>query len=314
MNNKIAAMSEHRKIDIQRINHLVNGSREMLIAEAEGYYAAQLNTATETIMSNRDASILLTSGPSGSTKTTTSNKLATRLGREGVHCVVISLDDFFVDRDTLPHLPSGEVDYESTNTLDLVTLRRCFNELIHDRVSNLPLFDFKTGKRSLESRRVVLNDNTLAIVEGIHALNPALTEDMAEEGYLKLYVSPHSDYYLGEELVLSSRNTRFIRRLVRDFFHRSNSIERTMQMWPNVVRSEVENIIPFRPYSDIQIDSTIIYEPCIYASYLLELIKGESLNERDSQRMEDLLTSLSHFSPLPPEIVPKDTVLREFLA
>lgn len=303
----------HRRIDIEHINSLVKSDYTALVAEAEEHYSAQLEEAARVVLQNRHASILLASGPSASTKTTTSNKLAARLGKDGIHCVVISLDDFFVDRAALPLLPNGEVDFESVNTLDMETLHRCFKELIQDRVSDLPMFDFKTGKRALESRRIVMNENTLAIIEGIHALNPILTEGREKGSYLKLYVSPHSDYYIGDEMVLSSRNTRFVRRVVRDFFHRGNTVEGTIRMWPNVVKSEVENIIPFRPEADIKVDSTIIYEPCIYVHYLSEFMKNETLAPRDAQRMEDMMAALSRFETLPISAVPSDTVLREFL-
>lgn len=304
---------EHNKIDVKKINEMAKNDKQGLIDFAEKQYDNELENAVNIITQHKSCTFLLVSGPSGSTKTTTSHKLSQKLARHGLHTAVVSLDDFFIDRNNLPVLSNGETDYESVRTLDTKTLWRCFDELLNKREAELPIFDFKSGTRSKETNKIIMESNTIIIAEGIHALNPALLEGLSKESYLKLYISPHSDYFDGEEMVLSSRNTRLIRRMVRDYFYRGNSIKNTLLMWNNVVKSEVENIIPFRDSADITIDSTVCYEPCLYHQYSNILSPCDELSDVQNSRVSDLAAMLSRFEEITLSEIPKDSVLWEFL-
>lgn len=144
-------------------------------------------------------------GPSASSKTTTAGKIAAQLEHLGVQTAVISLDDFFKNRADLPLLPNGETDFESIHTLDLDTLRACFNTLLAAGEAAFPTFDFTSGSRAKEVRRVKAGHGTVLIVEGIHALNPQITENCARDGFQRLYISPNSDYEEDGKLVLTAR-------------------------------------------------------------------------------------------------------------
>ncbi len=304
----------NNKIDVKTINQLIEASPTELVSISEMRYFEQLEQVADKISKcSNQCSILLVSGPSASTKTTTAQKLSISLGRIGIHSVVISLDNFFVNRDELPLLENGDKDYESINTLDLDTLKVCFNELLQNKQSEFPIFDFSIGKRSEETQHINVSDDTIVIVEGIHALNPIIVQGQDKADFLKLYVSPSSDYYFGDELILSSRNLRFVRRLVRDYFHRSNSIESTMDMWVNVVKSELVNIMPYKEEADFTIDTTIMYEPSIYEYYLTKIIKTSELSGFYRNKMDGVLRALSRFHVLPLDIIPESSVLREFL-
>lgn len=306
--------AEHNRLNINQINELAKNNPRDLVAYGEGKYQDELLNAIDIIGKNKHCSILLTSGPSASTKTTTSQKLADLLCEEGTNTVVVSLDNFFVNRCNLPKLENGDTDYESVKTLDMETLARCFDELLNNGKAEFPLFDFTTGSRTEETIPLETTENSLVIIEGIHALHPEITSGLPRDRYLKMYISPHSDYYLDDELVLSSRNTRLIRRLVRDYFYRGNSAEGTLKMWANVVKSEVENIIPFRPTADFAVDSTICYEPCVFGYFLQDVAseyKGDS--EGEKKRLSDLKDVLNRFVSLPRPFIPNDSVLWEFL-
>lgn len=304
----------NNKIDVKTINNLIKSSPSQLVDLSESSYYQQLNGLVDKISNRKDkCPIVLISGPSASTKTTTAYKLSKMLVDSGIHSVVISLDNFFVNRVNLPILENGDIDYESVNTLDMIKLRTCLNELLKNKQSEFPIFDFSCGRRSKETRHIKMSDDTIVIIEGIHALNPLIVEGQDKKSFLKLYVSPSSDYYFNDELILSSRNLRFIRRLVRDYFYRNNSLESTMDMWVNVVKSELINIMPFKKEADFTIDSTIMYEPSVYEYYLSDIINTSELTGFYKKKTDDILKSLARFHVLPRKIIPSDTVLWEFL-
>lgn len=212
-----------------------------------------------------------------------------------------------------PILSNGETDYESIDTLDLTTLKSCFDTLLKTGEALFPTFDFTKGRRANEKRPVKAGHDTVLIVEGIHALNPQITNGL-QDGFQRLYISPNSDYEEDGKLVLTAREIRLIRRLVRDRYHRGSSLENTMQMWAGVVRSEIVNIIPYRKEADMIVDSMILYEPAIWALELGEALRTEKVSLRFAAKIEKLKRSLDRFVPLSAEYIPKDTVLREFLA
>lgn len=306
----------HEKCDINTINKQVKSNAPKFINIAEEYYYSQISKATNTIINNMDKSkIVLLSGPSGSTKTTTSEKITLELKKNKINSVVISLDNFFIDRDILPKLPNGDTDYESVKTLDMETLQRCLHELLVDKESILPIFDFPSGKRSSETKKVSIKGDTILIIEGIHAINPKLTMNEDDANFLKVYVSPNTDYLNDAgEVVISARDTRLIRRLIRDYFYRGNTLEKTFKMWVNVVASEIENIIPFKENADILIDTSIRYEPCIYGEFLKDIALKYTIEESKYQeQLDELLTKLDNFTPVSRDFIPPDTALHEFI-
>lgn len=305
-----------KKHCVDIINDKISNQKQDFIQECEDNYYSQIKQATKTIIDNMEKTrIVLLSGPSGSTKTTTSEKIAEQLSKSNISAVVISLDNFFVDRDDLPLLPNGEKDFESVKTLDVPLLQKCLHELLEDKESILPVFDFPTGKRSDKTQKVSLKGDTIVIIEGIHAINPKLTMEENASEFLRIYVSPNTDFCSSTgEVLISSQNIRLIRRLVRDYFYRGNHFENTFKMWTNVVASENENIIPYSKNADILIDTTILYEPCIFAGYMNEInLKCTEREEKYQKQIDDLLLNLSKFQEISRDLIPVDTVLHEFI-
>lgn len=304
------------KIDVLTLNNQCKKSVNEVIAQSELDYKAQLSRVV-TLVKNRETRphVLLLAGPSASSKTTTAYKIGIELKAAGIATNVISLDDFYVNRDELPLLANGETDYETIRTLDLDCLYRCLKELIETHKSEFPIFEFSTGKRADQTKSVHINGHTMLIIEGLHALNPLITKGFPSSEFLKLYICPTSDYYLDGERVLCARDVRLMRRIVRDHFHRASPINRTLSMWVNVVIAEVDSIIPFRDEANLVIDSTIIYEPCVFAKYLCEIISGaKEIPAEFSDQVTRLFTASTVFHHIPSEIIPTDTLLHEFLA
>lgn len=303
---------EHR--EISWVNHFAQSDPEGLVAFSERYYREQIERAAQKIMQAGTCRILLVSGPSGSTKTTTSEKLSRRLARDGYHSVVISTDNFFVNREDLPLLPNGDTDFESIRTLDLAALHHCFADLLARGEADFPVFDFASGRRAAQTQKIQMDNRSILILEGIHSLNPLVTEGHhPPTGILKLYISPNTNYYTDGKLVLGWRDVRLIRRTVRDYFHRGSQVDATLDMWENVVANEEENIIPYRTDADIVIDSAIAYEPNIYEYYLSRILDESVISAENRPKIDRIMAALDQFVPLEKRYIPKDTVLHEFL-
>lgn len=309
MINKFAG----KKVNIGLLNECVKNSAEELVLFSEQNYFNQLKVIADEIVCRKDVSIMLLAGPSASSKTTTSHKLCEALAERDIHAVVISLDDFYVDREDLPLLSNGDTDFESIETLDLEKISKCFKELINNRKSEFPLFDFTTGKRAPMTKMIEVSDNSILIIEGLHALNPLITKGQNDKNFIKLYISPTSDYYIGEEIVLTARDVRLVRRMIRDHFYRASDFNKTLAMWENVIVAEIESIIPFEKYADFIIDSTIIYEPNVYVQYLINLVEDVDESNIWYDKIKGVVKAISHFDILDIGYVPNDTVLREFL-
>lgn len=293
---------------------MIESAPEKLVEQAEIGYRRQLIEIADEVFEKREScQVLLIAGPSGSTKTTTAQKLSKWLLKKGIHSVVISMDDFFLDRCDLPRLPDGSMDFESVDTLDKKKLRECLTELLTKRQSEFPIFDFEAGKRSDKTRTITVDSNSIVVIEGIHALNPTLVSDFNSENFLKIYVSPDCDYVLDGKLILSSRNTRLLRRIVRDYYHRGNTATRTMDMWVNVVKSEIQNIMPYKDAADFKIDSSVIYEPSVFDQCLEEIVTDADVKSKHGEKLDELNKALDCFSRIDRALVPKNSVLREFM-
>ena len=305
---------EHNQLSVSWLNGMVLSRPEALVSLSERIYYNQIEQITLSLVEQSNSfSILLVSGPSASTKTTTAMKLSQRFHERGVQSVVISLDNFFINRDLLPKLPDGTTDFESIDTLDLPLLDQCFESLLYKGMADFPIFDFPTGKRLLERQHITTNGDTIVIIEGIHALHPEVIRGHNPASFRKVYISPNSEYFFDNERVLGIRDVRLTRRLVRDFFHRGGAVQRTLEMWANVISSEVVNIIPYRTEADYILDSAIIYEPNIFERILANILETSQVSEEFQPKLMALTDSLKKFVPLDLTYVPGTTVLREFL-
>ncbi len=287
--------------------------KETLVEKSEARYRNIIDMLCEKINADSDKKIVMLAGPGGSGKTTTANKIKEKLELMGHKAYTVSLDDFYKNIGEGPKNEDGTYDFESVESLDLELIHKCLQELITDSKSELPLFDFMTGRRKEEKNIIDLEKDDVIIVEGLHALNPLIADTLPANNLFKIYISVSSRIYDGEKIVLNKRNLRFIRRMVRDFQFRNSPVEHTYSLWPAVMKGEDKYLFPYKNNADHFINSIHIYEPCVFktvATELLSTVEKSSENYDDAQR---LISALGKFPAIEKKDVPENSLLREFL-
>ena len=257
--------------------------------------------------------LLMLAGPSASGKTTTAGFLADYIHRRGGRAYTVSLDDFYLNNGTGPKNPDGTNDYESVESLDIPLFCRCMLQLLEERRTKLPLFDFVAGRRMDKTREVVLQELDFLIIEGLHALNPKIIDELPKEALFLLYISVSSRVRTGERQILSKRDTRLLRRLVRDYHFRASSPENTFTLWQQVCAGETHYLFPFEENAQYKINSFLGYEPAVFAAVAPDLLRRIPAESPYYQKAQELIQALSYFEPLPGELVPGDSLLREFI-
>lgn len=299
---------------IEYINDLAKENPQALIARAELTYRNIINNIAERVLDDVGREIIMLAGPSASGKTTTANKIAETFISLGMQTYVVSLDNFYKNRVDIPGYAEGNPDYETVNALDLPLLSETLRSLMKGKVTKLPIFDFTTGKRSEDYNEIKLGKNDAVIVEGLHALNPAVTNDLEGLKMLKIYISVSSRIYDAKgKIILNRRNLRFIRRLVRDYNFRASSVENTYSLWESVCDGESKYLFPFEDMADVRINSIHLCEPCLFKDTVLKMLKDADLSEQYAQDAKRLTASLKQFESIPADMVPQDSLLREFL-
>lgn len=307
-----------RKVDLSLSSDLNKlgtlGKYNEAINLSETHYNDQLSLVAEDIYQRIDkVKMILLSGPSSSGKTTTAKKLKTHLKVRGITVHEISLDDYFIDRVKTPKDETGNYDYASLEALDL----ELFNEQIHKLLIGeevlLPRYDFTRGKQVFENNYLKLEKGDILLIEGIHTLNDELTKYIPRENKYKIYLSPLTPLKIDNHNRVHTSDARKLRRIVRDNNFRGTSAEDTLKIWPNVMKEAEENIYPYQDDADMIINSALNYEIGvlkIYAEPLLFAISEDSEYYPEANR---LLTLLRNFLPISSELVPQDSVLREFI-
>ncbi len=302
-------------LQLQEINRAVETDVSGFLAGCDAEYARRLSLAADKIVSRLEESpIVLLSGPSGSGKTTTALKLEEELGKRGITCHTVSMDNFFVTLNpkTAPRTPEGDIDYESPYNLDLELLDETFTRLSRGEEVIIPKFEFARQMRNdARGRPLRLGNRELAIFEGIHALNDAITGRHKEA--TKLYISARSNIYDGSALAFKGTWMRLTRRAVRDFSFRGTDVAETLEMWANVRRGEKLYISPFKDRADIVIDSSLPYEVPVMKHYALPILKAVPQDNPRREELLELIAAFDRFEGIDPELVAKDSLLREFI-
>ncbi len=303
------------KIDneLQFIVENVLNDKVSLIEKSEARYRNIVDSICEKINADSEKKIVMLAGPSGSGKTTTANKIKEKLEMMGHKAYTVSLDDFYKNIGEGPKNEDGTYNFESVDSLDLELIHKCLQELIENSQSELPLFDFMTGKRKEEKIFIDLEKDDVIIVEGLHALNPRIVDTLPGENLFKIYISVSSRIYDGEKIILNKRNLRFIRRMVRDFQFRNSPVEHTYSLWPAVMNGEDKYLFPFKNNADHFINSIHIYEPCVFKTVATELLSGVEETSKNYKDAQLLISQLSKFPSIEKDDVPENSLLREFL-
>ena len=300
---------------LQEINKRIQTDVTEFLAECDQSYADRVSLAADKILANLEHSpIVLLSGPSGSGKTTTALKIAEELQRRGVNSHAVAMDNYFktLNRKTAPRTPDGDIDYESPLCMDMDLLDKHFTALSAGEEIVIPKFEFARQMRNdAAGVPLKLGKNEIAIFEGIHALNDDIAGRHPEA--TKLYISARSNVNEGSALRFKGTWMRLTRRAVRDYNFRGTDVAETLEMWANVRRGEKLYISPFKNKADIIFDSSLPYEVSVMRNYAVPILRSvPEENERHDEMLE-LVASFDHFEPIDPDLVARDSLLREFI-
>ncbi len=284
------------------------------IRVAEALHNKKIAEIADNIFKRKESvGIVLIAGPSSSGKTTFTKKLSIQLRVMGFNPVSISLDDFFLPREQTPRDKDGKYDFESIDAIDVALLNETLISLFAGNIVEIPVFDFKLGKRGPKGKELRLTSRNILLMEGIHGLNDKLTHKIPGDKKYKVYVSALTQLNLDDHNRISTTDNRLIRRMVRDNQFRGHSASQTLGMWPSVRRGENRNIFPFQKYADSAFNSALDYElPVlkIYAESLLKTVKPSQPVYNEAVR---LLNFLNMFHPIPANCIPQYSILREFI-
>jgi len=292
---------------------LNNGGELIKIAEA--LHEKKVGQIADIIKGNPKIKLILIAGPSSSGKTTFAKRLSVQLKVSGLKPVQISLDNYFVDRDKTPLDENGEYDFESLEALDIESFNMNMLDLLAGKKVQMPQFSFDAGKRFyVDDNYLEITPETIVLVEGIHGLNPKLSEIIPNDAKFKIYVSALTQLGLDSHNRIPTTDNRLLRRIIRDYQYRGYSALQTLRRWPSVRNGENRNIFPFQEEADIMFNSALLFELGILKKYVEPLLKIIPETEPEFSEALRLLKFLEYFMPFPDHEVPPTSILREFLS
>lgn len=271
-----------------------------------------LRTAQEISLQSKKIKIVLLAGPSSSGKTTTSRKLCMYLQSFGLNPRVLSMDNYFVELKDNPKDKNGEYDFECLEAIDLKLFDKQVADLLKGEEIEIPTYNFYTGKKQYE-KKMVLGENDIIVIEGIHALDSKILTNTARDKKFKIYICPITELSLDNHNRISTSDNRLLRRIVRDARTRNNSVEETLKQWPKVREGEEKYIYPYQDEADAIINSAAIYEIGVLKTYVEPLLYSVPKESEVYEEARRLINVLRLFLPIPSDSIPEDAVFREFI-
>ena len=297
------------------LNDMVeNGSVRELIRVNEALHERRFaEIATEIV--NRGARAVLIAGPSSSGKTTSANRVATQLRVLGKTPILLSLDDYYIDRSLITPDENGEIDYEHIDMIDVKQFNTDLEALLNGERVEIPHFDFKTGSRQMVGHFVQLHEDAMLIIEGLHGLNPKLlTSAIDKKLIFKLYVSALTTLNLDDHNRIPTTDVRLLRRMVRDYETRGATIERTLGMWDSVKRGEQKWIFPYQESADAIMNTSLVYELCVLKKHIYPLLRDVDSTSPCYDEVINIIKFLNYISDAAVEDeIPPTSILREFV-
>ena len=292
------------------------GGSAMLINVSEALHSKKIAAVADEIKARFDkggAKIALIAGPSSSGKTTFTKRLAIQLITNLLEPRMISLDDYFVDREATPKDETGDYDYESIHALDIERFNADLNSLLSGDEVELPTYNFATGRREFRGNRIKLNDRSILLIEGIHGLNPQLTQMIEQKMKFRIYVSALTTISIDDHNWIPTTDNRLLRRIIRDYKYRGVSASETIRRWPSVRRGEEKWIFPHQENADATFNSSLLYELAVIRDEAEQTLRGVPHDIPEYAEAARLLKFLSYFNPIGTEYVPSTSLIREFL-
>ncbi|MBO5902716.1 MAG: nucleoside kinase [Tidjanibacter sp.] len=299
------------------LNQMISdGKSTGLIQVAEALHEKKISKIADTIAeahAERGVRMVLIAGPSSSGKTTFCKRLGIGLGVLGFHPQSISLDDYFVDRTKTPRDESGDYDFEALEAIDLALFNDHLRRLFAGEAVVLPRYNFITGLREWHEKPLQLDDRSILLVEGIHGLNPRLTDGVADNLKFKVYISALTSISMDDLSRISTTDNRLLRRMIRDHATRGCDATATLQRWASVRKGEDKHIFPYQENADVMFNSSLFYEIPVLKAYALPLLHSVPDTVEEYAEAHRLFKFLDNFLPISPEDIPPTSILREFV-
>jgi len=298
-----------------KLNDLIReGKNRDLVLISEALHEKKLSKiADEIYRRHKVIKVVSIAGPSSSGKTTTAHRLAVQLKVNGLKPFLISLDDYFVDRERTPKDKNGDHDYESISAINVKLFNENLEDLMKGHEIELPHYDFKTGSSAKSGKKLVLPENGVLIVEGIHCLNPDLYQNVPNQKIYRIYVSALTALNIDNHNRIPTTDGRLLRRMVRDSKYRGYSAVDTLKRWAAVRKGEEKNIFPYQEQADIMFNSSLIYEFSVLKKHAEPLLLEIPKNAPEHREVKRLLKFLSFFENMDETAIPPNSILREFI-
>lgn len=308
---KLSTLGVHYAGDINKI--VCDGNISDYIQKNEILYDENIREVAEKVSKDKNIKAIYISGPSSSGKTTTSKKLALYLNAKGYDTLVISTDDYFVERKDTPRKSDGSYEYEIVEALDIKLFNNHIKSLLNGDEIIKPTYNFITGEKEYKGKPISLKENQILIVEGLHAINERLSSSIDKKNKLKVYISPFTPVGLDRHNHISTTDLRLLRRMVRDYKHRGYSATDTLEAWKGMRSSEEEYVYPYQREADMVINTSLSYEIGVLRTYAEPLLYSVDKNNDCYEEAIRILKFLDGFLAIPSEYVPYTSVLREFI-
>lgn len=295
---------------------IIAGEASDLIKVAEAFHEKKLGSVADSIYEanrSRGARIVLISGPSSSGKTTFAKRLGIQMRILGLNPVLISLDDYFLEREYTPRDENGDYDFETIDALDLKTFNEHLEQLFDGRSVEIPRYDFISGKRQWHESPLQLDDRSVLVVEGIHGLNPRLTEKIPDSYKFRIYISAFTSIMMDDVNRIPTTDNRLLRRIVRDNETRGSDAASTLRRWASVRSGEDKYIFPYQENADVMYNSSLFYEIPVLRKYVEPLLHKVPDTMPEYGEARRLLQFLGNFLNIEPDEIPPTSVLREFI-
>lgn len=299
---------------VTEINKTVSdGKIKDFIKSCELVFNMNIAKVATEVTNNRNIKFILIAGPSSSGKTTTTKRLSSYLIAQGYDPVSISIDDFFLEREESPKDENGNYDFECLTAVDLDLFNNTLKKLLNGEEVDIPTFNFLTGKKEFDDKKVKLKDNSIVLIEGLHAINDELLPSIDNNTKYKIYLSPFIPLNIDKHNYISTLDLRLIRRIIRDNRTRNYNINKTIHTWQSVRNGEEKYIFPYIHQADVIINTALPYEVGVEKVYIEPLLRSIDVESDYYEEARRLLNFLKMFYPIPSEYVNNDSILREFI-
>ncbi len=296
------------------LNEVIDkGFSPQLIQVGEALQEKKIARIADEIANRKGIRMVLIAGPSSSGKTTTCKRLSVQLAVNGIKPIGISLDDYFLDRTKTPRDEKGEYDFEHLHALNLPLLNQQMNALFRGEEVELPRYNFQEGKSEMSGRKLKLRDDEVLVVEGIHALNPELMEQVPNDQIFRVYASALTTLLLDKHNYIPTTDNRLLRRIIRDYKYRGVSAVETIRRWPSVRAGENKWIFPYQENADAMFNTAMLFELAVIKSQADPLLEAVPENCPEHAEAYRLLKFLRYIKPIPETQIPPTSLLREFL-